>query len=189
MLNGTQSSWEEYATLLANTASDRSLVDVYEQLHHTVRVKPDVPSRVIFARDTRASGPALVEALVDALKATKTEYSDHGILTTPQLHYLVRCANTEASKRPYGDVSENGYYEKLSAAYAKAMKGRKAQGHVTVDCANGVGGPKLKELIKHLLTVDDGGVEVGVVNDDVSNPDQLNHQVILSPCPLTFDRH
>ena len=165
---------------MANTASDQLLVDVYEQLHRTVRVKPDVPSRVIFARDTRASGPALVEALVDALKATQTEYSDHGILTTPQLHYLVRCVNTKTSKRPYGDASENGYYEKLSAAYVKAMKGRKAQGHVTVDCANGVGGPKLKELITYLPAVDDGGVEIQTVNDDVSNPDRLNHQVILS---------
>jgi phosphoacetylglucosamine mutase len=55
------------------------------------------PARVIFARDTRASGPSLVVALKDALDATGTEYTDHGILTTPQLHYLVRCINTQVS--------------------------------------------------------------------------------------------
>lgn len=154
-------------------------MDVYNQLHHTVKAKPDAPSRVIFARDTRASGPSLVTALVDSLKATKTEFTDHGILTTPQLHYLVRCINTQGSKQEYGEPSEKGYYKKLSSAYSKAMTGRKADGHVTVDCANGVGGGGLKELIKHLPSVGEGGIEIGVVNDDIVNPERLNYQV----CP------
>jgi phosphoacetylglucosamine mutase len=172
-----QSSWEEYATLLANTASDTLLGDVYEQLYRTLRVRPDSPARVIFARDTRASGPSLVEALVDALKAAGSEYTDYGILTTPQLHYLVRCVNTKGSRNEYGDTSEKGYYEKLASAYKKAMEGRRAHDAVTVDCANGVGGGKLKELIKYLPRREDGGVEIKVVNDDVSHPEHLNYQV------------
>lgn len=172
-----QSSWEEYATVLANSASDKLLVDVYEQLHNTVKAKTETPSRVIFARDTRASGPALVEALVDALKATETEFTDQGILTTPQLHYLVRCINTKGTSAEYGEPTEEGYYEKLASAYKKAMDGRKASGSVVVDCANGVGGPKLKELIKYLPGVKEGGVEIKAVNDDTSNADKLNYQV------------
>ncbi len=154
------------------------MVDVYEQLFSTLKVKHETPSRVILARDTRASGPALVTALVDALQATKTEYTDYGILTTPQLHYLTRCINTRNTRYPYGEPTEKGYYEKMSKAYAKAMKGRKAEGHVTVDCANGVGGPKLKELIKFLPSVQEGGVDIKVVNDDTANPDRLNFQVM-----------
>ncbi|KAI9830419.1 MAG: Phosphoacetylglucosamine Mutase [Phylliscum demangeonii] len=170
-------SWEEHATLLANTASNShdALLDTYMRLQSELKIKPESPARVIFARDTRASGPALVEALVDALKATHTEYTDFQILTTPQLHYLVRCINTKGSSRAYGDPSEKGYYEKLSTAFRKLMQSRKPHGYITVDCANGVGGGKLRELIKYLPTPAEGGVEIRVVNDDVANPERLNY--------------
>lgn len=98
-------------------------------------------------------------------------------MTTPQLHYLVRCINTKGTPHEYGKIAEEGYYEKTAAAFAKAMKGRKANGGVTVDCANGVGGEKLRKLIEYLPTAADGGVEIKVVNDDVVHPERLNHQV------------
>ena len=91
-------------------------------------------------------------------------------------------SNTRSIKpteRPYGEPTEKGYYEKLSKAFAQAMKGRKANGAVIVDCANGVGGPKLAELVKHLPKPSDGGIEVKIVNDDVIKPERLNHQVRL----------
>ena len=59
------------------------------------------------------------------------------------------------------------------------MQGRQFSGSVTVDCANGVGGPKLRELIKHLPSPSEGGLEIKVVNDDVLTPERLNHQVSL----------
>lgn len=110
---------------------------------------------------------------MDALKATGAEYTDYKLLTTPQLHYLVRCVNTKGTQYAYGDVSENGYYEKLAVAFKQAMKHHKANGLVTVDCANGVGGPKLRELIKYLPKE---LIEVRVVNDDVLKPENLNMQ-------------
>jgi phosphoacetylglucosamine mutase len=158
---------------------------MYGHLISTVRPKMETPARVIFARDTRASGPSLVKALVDALEVCKVEYIDCGLLTTPQLHYLVRCTNTGGE---YGAISEKGYYEKLAKAFANAMKGRKTDGAVTVDCANGVGGPKLRELLKYLPNGPDGGVDIKVVNDDVHKPDTLNYQVSLNQLPnLTYE--
>ncbi|KAI9831567.1 MAG: hypothetical protein M1819_004798 [Sarea resinae] len=168
-----EASWEAYATQLANAPSDEALLEVYNKLEADQKIKPDVTSRVIFARDTRASGPSLVSALVDALQATNTEYDDHKILTTPQLHYSVRCINTQ---HEYGEPTEKGYYEKLSKAFRKAIQGRHPKGAVTVDCANGVGGGKLRELIKYLPSAAEGGVEINVVNDDVLRPETLNHQ-------------
>lgn len=64
------------------------------------------------------------------------------------------------------------------------MQDRQFNGSVTVDCANGVGGPKLRELIKHLTSPSEGGLEIKVVNDDVLKPERLNHQVGASS---TFD--
>jgi len=149
------------------------VVSVYEKLQVDLKINPSAPARVIYARDTRASGATLVASLVDALKATDAEFTDYKLLTTPQLHYLVRCVNTKGTQYEYGEVSENGYYEKLATAFKQAMKHRKAKGVVTVDCANGVGGPKLHELIKHIPT---DLLEIKVVNDDVLRPENLNMQ-------------
>ncbi|KAI9821382.1 MAG: Phosphoacetylglucosamine Mutase [Thelocarpon impressellum] len=173
MLEG---AWEAHATLLANAATDEALLEAYTKLEETLKLKPDTPSRVIFARDTRASGPALVDALSDALTATESEYTDHRLLTTPQLHYIVRCLNTDGTQQEYGEPSERGYYEKLAEAFRRAIKDHKPNGSVVVDCANGVGGPKLRELIRHLPTVQEGGVEIKIVNDDIAKPESLNHQ-------------
>jgi len=142
-----------------------------------LKIKPESSARVIFARDTRASGPHLVAALVEALNASGTEYTDYKILTTPQLHYLTRCLNTKGTQYEYGEPTEKGYYEKTAAAFTKAMKGRKSNGAVTVDCANGVGGPKLAALVKYLPKATAGGVDIKIVNDDVLKPERLNHQV------------
>ena len=132
---------------------------------------------MIFARDTRASGARLVSALLAALEASGTEYTDYKLLTTPQLHYITRCLNTKSTPYEYGEPTEQGYYEKIAAAFKVAAGTRKFNGLVTVDCANGVGGPKLRELIKYLPSASDGGLEIKVVNDNVVEPERLNHQV------------
>ena len=74
-------------------------------------------------------------------------------------------------------MSEKGYYEKLGNAFARAIKGKKIRGPVTVDCANGVGGPKLAELVKYLPKASEGGVDIKIVNDDVLRAESLNHEV------------
>lgn len=135
------------------------------------------PARVVFARDTRASGSRLVGILNAALTATDVEFTDFKYMTTPQLHYIVRCKNTLGTQYEYGEPTENGYYEKLGTAFKKVMKNVKVQGALTVDCANGVGGPKLRELIKFLPPPSQGGVDIKVVNDNVINPDSLNFEV------------
>ncbi|KAL9118398.1 MAG: hypothetical protein Q9187_005059 [Circinaria calcarea] len=169
-------SWEVHATTLANAPSDQALAETYQKLERDLNIKPEAKSRVIFARDTRASGPRLVSALTEALKATNTEYTDYKLLTTPQLHYITRCLNTKGSPYEYGEPTEQGYYEKTAAAFKKAMHGRKPNGGVTVDCANGVGGPKLRELVKYLPTAAEGGLDIKIVNDDVVKPERLNYQ-------------
>ena len=139
---------------------------------------------MIFARDTRASGPRLVSALVAALEASDAEYTDYKLLTTPQLHYITRCLNTKDTPYEYGEPTEKGYYEKIAAAFKTATGTRKFNGPITVDCANGVGGPKLRELIKYLPAASDGGLEIKIVNDNVVEPERLNHQVRGPPFTL-----
>lgn len=172
-----QASWETYATDLANAPTDEVLVAVYNKLVTDLKIKLDGPARVVFARDTRASGPGLAASLWDGLTAAGAQFTNYGFLTTPQLHYLVHSLNTQGTPISYGAPTEEGYYKKLCTAFTKAMKYRKTTSGVTVDCANGVGAPKLKELVKHLPNSSQGGVDVKIVNDDIHRPEMLNVQV------------
>ncbi|KAK3694034.1 N-acetylglucosamine-phosphate mutase-like protein [Podospora appendiculata] len=168
-----EQDWERLATALVNCPTHEDLVEVYNKLVAELKIDLTIPAKVIYGRDTRPSGHTLVTALADALVAADTEYVDYKILTTPQLHYLVRATNTEGTPSSYGKVSEVGYYEKIASAFVRAMKGRKIDGTLTVDCANGVGGPKLHEFLKY-IPKDKVAFDVKVVNDDVLRPEVLN---------------
>ena len=128
---------------------------------------------MVYARDTRESGPALVEALADGLNASGAISIDYGLLSTPQLHYMVRCINTKGA---YGQPTEEGYYQKLGDAYNVLMKGKPRHGSVTVDCANGIGAPKMKALAEY---IGKDTFECKIINSDVENPAKLNHHVRL----------
>ena len=116
-----ESSWESHATVLANASSTDELIAALQDLIKSAKIDVSKPARVVYARDTRPSGPALVAALEDGLKAVGAEARNAGVTTTPILHYLVRAINTKGTKDPYGDDSEEGYYTKLSSAFNKLI--------------------------------------------------------------------
>lgn len=170
--------WELHATELANAMTDDALLATYHDIAKEHQISLTAPAKVVFARDTRASGSRLVECLCEALRATGCEYTDQGLATTPQLHYYTRAINTKGTREEYGEPSESGYYEKMASAFSQVTKNAKINGKLTVDCANGVGGPKLRELLKHTSSALRHGVDIDVVNDDVQRPDALNYQVL-----------
>jgi phosphoacetylglucosamine mutase len=165
--------YEVYATQLVNAKSDQELVDLYRSLCAQLRVDMTAPAKVVYARDTRPSGHTLVSALADACRASGAEGVDYKILTTPQLHYITRCLNTEGAPQAYGEPTETGYYRKMSDAFVEAIRGRTVRGPLYVDCANGVGGPKMAEFLKY-LPAEKTGLEIHIVNDDVLRPEALN---------------
>lgn len=140
--NMLQEEWEVLSTEMANKANGEEVANFYNDIATKYKIDLEAPARVVVARDTRASGARLLGCVQDGLKAAGAEVKDYGFLTTPQLHYMVRCLNTEGTKDAYGTPTEEGYYEKFGAAFKTALKGRKPVGSLTVDCANGVGGPK-----------------------------------------------
>jgi phosphoacetylglucosamine mutase len=169
-----EQEWEKYATYIANAEGPEESKNAYMWLVKEVKIDQKKPSSVIFARDTRPSGEELVRALKAGLDATGVQSIDYGILTTPQLHYLVKATNTKDTSHPYGEVSEDGYYKKLAEAYKTAMDNIKPNGGVTVDCANGVGAPKLKELLKYLPSEKEGGPTIRIINDNITDSAVLN---------------
>ena len=116
-----EASWEQYATYLANAPTTDSFLDVVDAIVRNTRIDLSKPSRVVYARDTRPSGPGLVAALEDGFKALGVESRNAGVTTTPILHYLVRSINTKGTPESYGDDSEEGYFKKLSESFKKLI--------------------------------------------------------------------
>ncbi|KAK1286086.1 Phosphoacetylglucosamine mutase [Acorus calamus] len=96
-----------------------------------------------------------------------------GILTTPQLHWMVRRRNMEmkASEFDYFALLSTSYRSLVDLIPAKTLTGT-PDVKLTVDAANGVGGEKIKELSK-LLT----GLEIEVRNSGKVGEGTLNEKV------------
>ncbi|KAK6186351.1 hypothetical protein SNE40_008402 [Patella caerulea] len=164
--------WEKYATQLAN-AGDDEIVGVLRNILSAEVKNPDVSAKVIYGKDTRPSSVPLAQSLQDGIVALEGEYHDFGLLSTPQLHYLVVCTNTNGA---YGQPTEEGYYNKLSHAFQALSKQQEPtpcknySRRLYVDAANGVGAPKLRSLLSHL----GGLLDVQVFND--GSEGRLNYQ-------------
>lgn len=111
-------SWESYATQLANAPTPTLLISALQTIIKLESIDLATPAKVVYGYDTRPSCPALVRALEDGLRAMASATVEAGLVTTPQLHYLVRSLNTEGSEEAYGVPTVEGYYQKLAKAYA-----------------------------------------------------------------------
>lgn len=116
-----EASWETHATNLANAPTTDALIETVETLVKNLKIDLSKPARVVYARDTRPSGPALVASLEDGFKALDAETRNAGVTTTPVLHYLVRAINTKGTKEAYGEDTEEGYLAKLSSSFKKLV--------------------------------------------------------------------
>ncbi|KDE05734.1 phosphoacetylglucosamine mutase [Microbotryum lychnidis-dioicae p1A1 Lamole] len=141
------SSWEAHATKLANARNEEQLYKALLDLISSEKIDFNSSGYVVFGYDTRPSCPALVKALHDGLDSMVVKETNAGLVTTPQLHYLVRCYNTEGTKEAYGEPTLDGYYHKLAKAYATLATGRPLLPALTVDCANGVGSQAVSSFL------------------------------------------
>ncbi|EIN13797.1 phosphoacetylglucosamine mutase [Punctularia strigosozonata HHB-11173 SS5] len=166
-----ESSWEAHATNIANAPTTDALVAGLVKFVDDLKIDLSKPARVVYARDTRPSGAALVSALDDGLKALGAEVRDAGVTTTPILHYLVKAINTKGTSDSYGDDSEEGYYQKLSSAFKRLVKGRPAIPPLLIDCANGVGAFAAEKLAQHLQD----SITFILANTSTTTPGALNN--------------
>ncbi|TRY77207.1 hypothetical protein TCAL_02017 [Tigriopus californicus] len=165
-----EQSWEALATKLAN-AKDDELDIVLDEIAQSQGIDHALPSSVFVGRDTRESSPRLAQAILDGIKAVEGAVIDAGIVSTPQLHYLVVCQNTHGQ---YGEASAKGYYSKISQAF-KAFRGSnpvngRYSPKLMFDGANGVGAQKMKEFLTFL----GDSIQMEIVNDGTQPGDVLN---------------
>uniref|UniRef100_A0A8C3WGU5 Phosphoacetylglucosamine mutase n=1 Tax=Catagonus wagneri TaxID=51154 RepID=A0A8C3WGU5_9CETA len=162
-------SWEEHATRLAN-AEEQDLARALVAISEEAAVNLHQDAFVVIARDTRPSSEKLSESVIDGVTVLGGQFHDYGLLTTPQLHYMVCCRNTGGR---YGEATIDGYFHKLSTAFAELSKQAFCSGGdqrtLKVDCANGIGALKLREMKQYLPQ----GLSVQLFNDGTSG--KLNH--------------
>ncbi|KAF7728295.1 Phosphoacetylglucosamine Mutase [Apophysomyces ossiformis] len=166
-----EQSWEVYATRLANAKDGETLSEVIQDIVSVNKINLESQGAVIYGFDTRPSCPELVKCLESGLQVSGAKATNFGLLTTPMLHYLVRCINTANTSDAYGEPTAEGYYKKLADAFKTAVKGKTRLSQLHVDCANGVGAPKLREFLKY-LSEDELSIEV--LNDDIGTEGKLN---------------
>ncbi|EGG07404.1 uncharacterized protein MELLADRAFT_116324 [Melampsora larici-populina 98AG31] len=166
MLN---SSWESHATSLANSSNH------FKTLEEIIKVESidlKKPAKIIYGHDTRPSCASLIKAFRDGIdclsKTGEFEVIEGGLKTTPQLHYLVKCWNDGGV---YGHPSEEGYYQKLSNAFNEINARKSTLPTLTVDCANGVGAPKLEALQPYLST---SPLSFQLINTEIHTLGKLN---------------
>nr|KAF6363407.1 phosphoglucomutase 3 [Pipistrellus kuhlii] len=162
-------SWEEHATCLANAEEQdvqRVLLDISEKA--AVDLQQD--AFVVIGRDTRPSSEKLSQSVIDGITVSGGQFHDYGLLTTPQLHYMVYCRNTQGQ---YGQATTEGYYQKLSKAFVELTKQAFCSGDkclsLKVDCANGIGALKLREMKNYFSE----GLSIQLFN--VGTTGKLNH--------------
>jgi phosphoacetylglucosamine mutase len=152
--------WEVYAAEMANATSGADATAVAKSIAARPCIAPTDPKAVYvhLARDTRPHSKHLADLAALGIRSCGGQVVDLGILTTPQLHHCVQHRNsTDPAEREL--ATEAGYYAKLSTAFREllntARPGETPVGRVStpviVDCAFGVGGAKLPDVIKSLM--------------------------------------
>ncbi|KMS97835.1 hypothetical protein BVRB_5g123290 [Beta vulgaris subsp. vulgaris] len=155
--------WEPFADALANASDPSELLQLIDDFVRKEGISFDNgrPAEILLGRDTRPSGKLLVDAARQGISSIIGAIShDMGVLTTPQLHWMVRARNMGIKS------TEHDYFQQLSHSYKCLVElipnGKdvsKSNDKVVVDGANGVGGDKL-EVLKHLC----GGLIIEVRN-------------------------
>lgn len=184
-------SWEHWCTDAANAATGAELVAVLHKCIDAadVRQPPEFKSPcgiVLIGRDTRESGIAIEAAVVDILRdVLHVPFTSFGILTTPQMHFLVAKANEPDLIAEH--VRLETYYEQILSSFEELFTYQTSVRHsgvsppqrVVVDCANGVGACGMRQLLTYSQFRSKGDVlsqafSVALVNDSTDNPAVLN---------------
>ncbi|CAG8702110.1 11200_t:CDS:10, partial [Gigaspora rosea] len=171
-----EQQWEGYATQLANAQSDDDLIAVIKSIVSENGIDESKEASIVYARDTRPSGPKLVAALEEGIKAINVVGGNLGVKTTPQLHYFTYYLNycEKPTEGSYEELADKLYYQKFAEAFHKAVGDNPCLSPITIDAANGVGAPKLKELAEWIDKINNNVFEVEIINDDIKSQGKLN---------------
>ncbi|KAJ4845188.1 hypothetical protein Tsubulata_037679 [Turnera subulata] len=165
--------WEPFADAIANAATPEELVKLIGEFVKKENISFDGPKQaeILLGRDTRPSGESLLEAAKQGINSIAGSLAtDMGLVTTPQLHWIVRARNKGLK------ATELDYFEQLSSSFRclidlipNGSKSGETGDKLIVDSANGVGAEKLENLKKMLdsLVIEVRNSGEGILNEGV----------------------
>merc|ERR1719193_1801693 len=163
-------SWESITTKLANLR--HSEVPMFYNSLITEHVNEDLREKigkVMVGMDTRPHSKELLDLVMIGAEICGASVVNLGVVTTPQLHYLVAKANSEKNfaQRP------ERYIEEVSSAFLRLHKllGLESLGKLSMDCSCGVGYHAARSIAEKIESVLEllpvNGPEDGILNDGV----------------------
>lgn len=192
-------TWEKHATELAaaHTASD--IVSCLEKIARAEGVAWPLASsssfaKVMVGRDTRPSSERLTNEVKKGAGILSSPpfhvaCKDMGLLTTPQLHHLIRMTNlSESGADPQASqwASIEGYHRLMTTAYREILCGAEAKqaerGPLYLDCAHGIGGPQARLLQKAFSEAGLLSIDVRNAGDTPDEASRLNDGVGAEHC-------
>ncbi|CAD5209269.1 unnamed protein product [Bursaphelenchus xylophilus] len=116
----------------------------------TLVAKKDIYTGLHIAWDTRPSSPCLALAALRAAQQCNVKAIAHGLLTTPQLHYVVMASNMR--EYPLSSITQK--FTNAAKSFLQLCPEPPVllyqRDMVAVDCANGVGGIWIGHYFKEL---------------------------------------
>ncbi|CAD24935.1 PHOSPHOACETYL-GLUCOSAMINE MUTASE [Encephalitozoon cuniculi GB-M1] len=151
--------WEEYSDRIVNCDDEklaREMKKILRSCSNQSELGEGVRGHVVLGRDTRDSGERLCNNIRSVLGKLNCTVDDYGVVTTPELHFLVRKCNTENRV-----VDKAEYMKNIAHNFNSLSSITKGNLRMMIDTANGVADMKLKELDGML----DGKLNYEVLND------------------------
>jgi phosphoacetylglucosamine mutase len=148
-------AWVKLATEFLNIPDE----NVWEWIQNTkqkfvaekAELKKVKSSLVFIGQDTRDSSNRLADAAEQGVKALQGDLVQYGLLTTPQLHFIVSRYNENPNE---ACPNEQTYYDQFASAFNDICKNvgevNKYRPQLVLDCANGVGGPKFAKMLEQI---------------------------------------
>ncbi|WZZ90917.1 phosphoacetylglucosamine mutase [Brassica napus] len=162
--------WEPFADQIANASSPQELVSLIKDFVKKEEIAIEKGGgEVWLGRDTRPSGERLLRAAEIGVRSVLGSVAvDVGVLTTPQLHWMVRAKNKGLK------ATESDYFENLVTSFKCLIDLIPVKVEIStllLDGANGVGGMKMEVLRGFLSNLDveirNTGRDGGVLNEGV----------------------
>ncbi|KRY55926.1 Phosphoacetylglucosamine mutase [Trichinella britovi] len=132
---------------------DDQLISTLEMIVSKNNICISAEASVFCAHDNRESSTVLYNVLKSGVDVMSGKFILFGMLTTPQLHFIVRHGNCFKNYDPV--FLENFYYEEVTKAFKNVntsmQQSCKAYNpNVFIDCGNGVGGKAMRFFVENL---------------------------------------
>ncbi|EOB11938.1 Phosphoacetylglucosamine mutase [Nosema bombycis CQ1] len=142
--NMLDNSWERCSDELVN-CEDKDFSNVLNKIFRKNSnfgdVDDGVTGHVVVGRDTRESGIEIIESIKKELQQVDCTVEDYGVVTTPEMHFLIRQCNLENKF-----VNKSEYITSLVKKYLRLSELTNNNIFTYVDTSNGVVGLKFVEM-------------------------------------------